>query len=123
MAAARGLGLGLSQGQRRLWTGHRPGEPNRALLDGHTLFDVDLHDLAGDLGRDGGAAAGRHVAGGVQDRSLLAGRALGHGCSLDFERPRPRDIPCARGAHNRQHEEQHDPLQPGLGPGFVAVQF
>jgi hypothetical protein len=75
-----GAGLGLSLVERRTGVGGVQAGDDLAGGDMLAFLDQHLDDLAGDLGRHRGLAPRDDVAGGVQQRTRLAGAGRGrHG--------------------------------------------
>ena len=121
----REVGLGLDEpllGHRELRLGELELEPrlavveageDLALFDFHPLFDVDLHDFAGDLRRHGRLAPGGDVAGGVEHRPRSGGgRALDGGRGAHRDRLRPQE-------EVRHHCDGHQ-AEHNVSPSFAA---
>ena len=111
-ATPRGLGLCLRKRQRR--PQRRVIEPSEHLTlpDRHPFLDVHLDELAGDLRRNRRAAAGGHVARGVEHGGLRTGGALGHHRCFNLERLFAGHPAPASGAGEADHEQKRQPYQP-----------
>ena len=112
---ARCFGLCFGERHRRALRLVVQARQHLSFADRHAFFDVHLHDLAGNLRRHGGPAAGGDISRGVQDGGLCAGLALCDRSDFDLDGPFAREPPPGAAARCQTGRGGAQPIRSSAG--------